>query len=168
MTAAFERGWRPGVIGDIVVAHGRYYARDWGFGAFFEAKVAGELAAFVGRYDPARDLLLAARRNEDFLGAVVVDGSDPELAPGQAHLRWFITTGAARGTGLGGRLMAEAMSFLARSGADGCYLTTFAGLHAARRLYERHGFVLTEETQADSWGVVVREQRFHWRLSKTD
>ena len=155
-----EAGWRPGVIGAIATAHGVYYAREWGFGPFFEAKVAREAADFVDRYDPARDLLLSAERDGAFLGSVVIDGSDPALPPATAHLRWFITTDAARGTGVGGRLMAAAMDFLAAAGHRRCYLTTFEGLDAARRLYERHGFRLTAEAPAETWGVTVVEQRF--------
>jgi hypothetical protein len=45
----------PGAIGRVVELHGAYYHAHWGFGAFFEAKVAGELAEFIGRYDEKRD-----------------------------------------------------------------------------------------------------------------
>lgn len=162
MSGAFARGWRPGVIGQIVAAHAGYYARDWGFGAFFETKVARELAGFMDSYDAGRDLLLSASRDGWFLGSIVIDGSDPALANGEAHLRWFILTDAARGQGVGGGLMDAAMAFVSEVGFDACYLTTFAGLDAARRLYERHGFVLTKEAEAESWGRTVREQRFEW------
>ena len=37
---------------------------------------------------------------------------------------------------------------------------TFTGLDAARRMYEARGFRLVEETEAQSWGKSVREQRF--------
>ena len=47
-----------------------------------------------------------------------------------------------------------------KSGGAACYLTTFAGLDAARHLYETAGFVLEGESDADPWGGGVREQRF--------
>ncbi|MBK5949828.1 hypothetical protein CH339_00610 [Rhodobium orientis] len=153
-------GWVPGVVGEIVRAHAVYYAREWDFGPVFEAKVAGGLAAFLERYDPARDRLVHAHDGDTFLGSVVIDGSDPELAPGGTHLRWFVVTDAARGRGLGRRLMDEAVGFLQSSGAASCYLDTFAGLDAARHLYESCGFRLTEEREATSWGTPVAEQRF--------
>ena len=34
------REYVPGSIGRLVELHGRYYARDWRFGRYFEAKVA--------------------------------------------------------------------------------------------------------------------------------
>jgi hypothetical protein len=35
------KGYVPGTIGRVVELHGAYYHAHWGFGAFFEAKVAG-------------------------------------------------------------------------------------------------------------------------------
>ncbi len=39
---AFElrRGPWPGLLGDVVAMHGRYYAANWQFPVVFEAKVA--------------------------------------------------------------------------------------------------------------------------------
>jgi hypothetical protein len=49
------RGYIPGSIGRVAELHGTYYYQHWGFGLFFEAKVATELAAFLGRYNEQRD-----------------------------------------------------------------------------------------------------------------
>lgn len=155
-------GYQPGAIGRVVEMHARYYAEHWRFGLFFERKVAGELAAFLGRYDESRDRFLCARRGDRVVGAITVDGSEPESARETAHIRWFIVDAGERGGGVGARLMAEAMGFIAATGFVDAYLWTFAGLDAARRLYERHGFVLAEEVEAEQWGTPVREQRFVW------
>ena len=51
-------GYVPGSIGRIVEMHGRYCARHWRFGAFFEAKVAQELGELLARFmltDQQRD-----------------------------------------------------------------------------------------------------------------
>jgi hypothetical protein len=37
-------------------------------------------------------------------------------------------------------------------------------LDAARALYERHGFELTEERPDRTWGVEMTEQRFDLRI----
>ena len=158
-----RHGWVPGIIGEVVRAHAAFYAREWGFGPFFEAKVAREMGAFLQRYDPARDCLFRA---EDaggggrFLGALTVDGGDPKLEEGVAHLRWFIVADGARGRGVGGALMRTGLDFLAEAGFRSCFLATFAGLDAARRLYEGAGFVPDGEAEAESWGTRVVEQRF--------
>lgn len=153
-------GWRPGALGFIVGEHGRYYARHWGFGAFFEAKVATEAGLFAGRAHERDDRLFLALDSADrILGALVIDANDPASPPGEAHLRWFILSEAARGRGMGQQLMQAAMDHVDRLGL-GCWLTTFVGLDAARHLYERHGFVLEREADAASWGVKVHEQLF--------
>jgi GNAT superfamily N-acetyltransferase len=154
-------GWTPGTLGQVVSLHGRYYAREWGFGPYFEAKVASAMAAFIPRLDPARDLFLAARRGGHLLGSITMDGSETEAD--EAHLRWFITADAARGTGIGKRLMSQAMEFCDRVEFRLVYLDTFKGLDAARHLYESHGFELVSEHPDSTWGVEVTEQRFERR-----
>jgi GNAT superfamily N-acetyltransferase len=154
-------GWQPGTLGQVVSLHGRYYAREWGFGPYFEAKVAAGMAEFIPRLDPSRDLFLAARRGAHLLASITIDGSETEAD--EAHLRWFITSDAARGTGIGRRLMTEAMAFCDRVGFALVYLDTFKGLDAARHLYEAHGFALTSEQPDTTWGVEVTEQRFERR-----
>jgi GNAT superfamily N-acetyltransferase len=156
-------GYRPGCLADIVGLHARYYARHWGFGLAFETKVASELAEFMSRLDPERDLFLAAYDADRVAGSVVVDASGG--GPAGAHLRWFIVGDAARGTGLGGRLIERAMAFCDGQGCKAVWLTTFAGLDAARALYEKHGFILTAEPQVDQWRGGVREQVFERRLA---
>jgi GNAT superfamily N-acetyltransferase len=157
---SIRHGWVPGVVGEVVRAHAAFYAREWSFGPFFEAKVAREMGDFLQRYDPAKDRLFHAEGDGRFLGSLTVDGGDPALAEGVAHLRWFIVADGARGRGVGGALMRAGLGFLAEAGFRSCYLTTFAGLDPARRLYEDAGFVLAGETEAESWGTPVSEQRF--------
>jgi ribosomal protein S18 acetylase RimI-like enzyme len=157
-SVTLSRGWTPGLLGWIVAEHGRSYAREWGLGQAFEAKVAEGLGALAGRAQP-RDLLLAARDGDAILGAIAVDGS---LSPDGARIRYFILAEAARGRGVGRRLLDGAMAFISAEGFDRAWLTTFAGLDAARHLYESVGFRLTREAVDTSWGVALREQRFDW------
>ncbi len=151
--------YRPGVIGEIVRLHAEYYAREWGFGLPFEAKVAGELSVFLAGFREHRDFF---RTERDSAGALL--GTISLQAPGGeetlAHLRWFITSDAARGSGLGRRLLAEAVRHSDIAGFPGIYLTTFAGLASARHLYEEYGFRLVSEANVDQWSGGVREQRF--------
>jgi GNAT superfamily N-acetyltransferase len=160
MSIEIEQGWKPGLIGDIVSAHGVYYAREWGFGQIFEAKVARELACFLDACRPETDRLFHATHHGRFAGSLAIDGSDAALPAGMAHLRWFIVADQARGGGVGRLLMTTALRFLAEAGFRSCYLSTFAGLNCARRLYEAAGFVLEHEQDAETWGTRVTEQRF--------
>ena len=122
------------------------------------AWVAAECAEFCSRIDPARDglwLLVDAGR---ILGSIAIDGA----AAGGAHLRWFIVADEARGGDHGRPMLEAAMAFCRRAGHRRVHLTTFAGLEAARALYERQGFRRVSEAQGGTWGTTVREQRFEW------
>jgi GNAT superfamily N-acetyltransferase len=173
-------GYGPGALGRIVALHADYYARHWGFGPYFEAKVAGDLADFLTRGERPDDRLWCARAAGRIVGAIAIDGADAARAekrgrtpfsaaaarapgdPGEtgAHLRWFIVAEALQGAGLGARLLDGALAFCRARGFASVYLWTFAGLDPARRLYEARGFRLAEEAPAETWGTRVVEQRF--------
>jgi GNAT superfamily N-acetyltransferase len=155
-------GYRPGALAAIVGLHAGYYARHWNFGLPFETRVGAELAEFLARHDPARDLFLVAYFDGDAVGSVIIDQSGGS-AQG-AHLRWFIVSEQMQGKGLGADLLGRALNFCDELGYERVWLTTFAGLDAARGLYERHGFALTGEAETDQWGGDVREQVFERRL----
>ena len=149
-------GYYPGVIGEITRLHAVYYAENWGFDLSFEAQVGRELAEFMARFDPARDFLGVARDPMGLAGAVALDG-DPEEG---ARIRWFIVDPAHHGSGLGRELLGRAVRFGRQAGHERTFLWTFAGLEAARRLYEQAGFALAEELQVDQWGSNIKEQKF--------
>jgi len=93
------------------------------------------------------------------VGSVAIDGED--LGAGIAHLRWFIVDDEVRGAGVGRRLLQAALDFVdERAAFQATQLWTFSGLHAARSLYEAHGFACVEERPGDRWGRLVPEQRF--------
>ena len=155
------QGYRPGAIGRVTELHGRYYHRHWGFGLYFETKVAAELAAFFGRFDAPRDGFWVALLEDEIVGSVTLDGGDAK-SPG-ARLRWFILAEKAAGRGVGTLLLEAALDFCRRAGFGQVHLWTFAGLDAARHLYEKFGFTLTQEQEHRQWGEPVLEQKFEWR-----
>ncbi|NLW69170.1 MAG: GNAT family N-acetyltransferase [Bacteriovoracaceae bacterium] len=155
-------GYIPGSLGRIAELHGDYYHRHWGFGLFFEAKVATGLAEFVGRYDRSRDGLWTALLNGRVEGSIAIDGINARR--GGAHLGWFIVSDALRGKGVGGKLLSTAVDFCMSRGYARIHLWTFEGLDAARHLYEKAGFRLVEERIGARWGTEVNEQRFECAL----
>jgi len=152
-----ETGYRPGAIGRISELHGTYYHREWGFGLYFEAKVATELSVFLKRFDENRDGIWIATQNGHIEGAIVIDGVHGEVEG--AHLRWFIVSDAVRGQGVGRQLIKRAVDFCGGKGYERVYLWTFEGLNAARHLYETAGFRLVKEQFGEQWGTSVNEQR---------
>lgn len=155
-------GYRPGLIARVTEMHALFYAREAGFGQRFESVVAGGLAEFCGRLDtqdPSPNAVWTAEVDGRIAGSVAIDGED--LGPGTAHLRWFIVDDGVRGGGVGRQLLAAALAFVdARPAFAETHLWTFSGLHAARRLYEAHGFTCVEERPGSQWGRKVLEQRF--------
>lgn len=156
------RGYIPGVIGRITGLHARYYSQHWGFGLFFESKVATQVAEFMNRYDEERDGMWIVLVDGEIVGSIAIDGINARK--NGAHLRWFIVAPEHQGGGIGKTLIGEATDFCRRAGYRRVYLWTFAGLDAARHLYETWGFRLVEEFDGDQWGRLVREQRFELSL----
>lgn len=160
MQGAEFAGYYPGVIGEVTRLHATYYARHWGLDLSFEAQVSRELAEFLQRAEPARDLFLAARGREGLGGCVALDGAPEE----GARLRWFIVEPVWHGQGLGRELLSRSLEFARRAGHRKVFLWTFAGLDAARRLYEAAGFTLAEAHRVNQWGNEITEQRFELHL----
>ena len=148
----------PGAIGRVAELHASYYSKAWGFGLYFEAKVACELAEFLRRYDPGKDGFWTANLGGRVEGSIAIDGARAQTDG--AHLRWFILSEALRGQAVGNRLMQRAVGYCRERGYSRVYLWTFQGLDAARHLYEKFGFRLAEEIEGEQWGKRVLEQRF--------
>ncbi len=157
MNPVVSEGYEPGCIGKITQLHAAYYAASHGFGMAFEAKVASELSEFCRGYTPRRDGIWLVR-NPEIEGSVILDGANASEAG--AHLRWFITSDSLRGHGIGKQLLAQAMALADAREYKKVYLWTFAGLAAARHLYEAFGFKLVYQSPGRQWGTVVEEQRF--------
>lgn len=151
-------GYIPGAIGKITELHAKYYNKHAQFGLFFEVKVASEMAEFLSRFNQKYDGFWVAKTKEEIIGSITVDSIETDSKG--AHLRWFIVSSEYHGQGIGNKLLQNAIHFLKEKKIQHAYLWTFAGLDAARHLYEKFGFKLTQEQEGDQWGVIVREQKF--------
>jgi GNAT superfamily N-acetyltransferase len=151
-------GYIPGAMGRIVELHAAYYHRAWGFGLFFEARVAKEMSEFFSRFNEARDGFWTVCHNHRVEGGIAIDGI--KAMEDGAHLRWFILSAEVQGRGFGNRLMEEVISFCKKKKHQKIYLETFEGLHAARHLYEKFGFKLVHQAEGAQWGKRMAEQKF--------
>lgn len=150
---------RPGILADLVRLHMDYYGPEWGLGERFEAGLVDGFGEFESRFDPARDYFAYVRnRQGNVVGMIAMDGIDRDGKGGR--LRWFIVGPKTGGAGIGRELIARALAFADRNGMSQVWLSTFPGLHAARHLYEAHGFELAEERTEDHWGGSQGEQIF--------
>lgn len=153
-----KTGYTAGIVGRIVEMHASYYSRLVGFGVTFESKVAADLTDFILRAESPLNEIWYVQKGEQVVGSIAIDGED--LGDGKAHLRWFIVDSTLHGTGVGKHLIGKAMAFCDSRRFREAQLWTFKGLDAARKLYERHGFLLVDEHPGDQWGAEVMEQKF--------
>lgn len=152
-------GYIPGGLSASCALQSHYYALHHGFGAIFEAGRLSDIGEFLDRYDSQRDGIWLLVDGGRVQGSIVIDAE--AAAPGAAQLRWFIVSDSLRGHDWGQRLMSAAMDFCRQRFAT-VHLHTFAGLDAARHLYERHGFKLISERSSTDWGPPVLDQHFKW------
>ncbi|NNE87746.1 MAG: GNAT family N-acetyltransferase [Silicimonas sp.] len=158
-----ETQFYPGALGEIITLHAQYYAENWGFGTFFEAKVGRELSDFATRC-ATNDLLLLARDDTGLAASLILDLNDSASGVRGGHLRWFIAAERCRGSGMGRALMETAITHAERHSGGRMWLTTFKGLGPARHLYESFGFHLAAEAPGEAWGTVVTEQEFQRKV----
>ena len=151
---------RPGDIGYLIYLHGVLYAREYGLDYSFEGYVATGLGEFAKSYDERRDRLWLAEDGGRIVGSIAIVGREDRVG----QLRWFLVDAEARGSGLGRRLIQEALKFCRDLGFASVFLWTLGELKAAAHLYEDAGFRRTEQKRHEIWGSVRTEERYHLTL----
>lgn len=151
---------RPGDLGRVTLQHGVLYAAEYGFDHTFEAYVAESLAEFGKAAPSARSRLWIAEADGNIVGSIGIIGREGSLA----QLRWLLVAPEARGQGLGGRLVRDALKFCRDTGARSVFLWTVHVLTAAAHLYTDAGFRITEAHTRTMWGTTLIEQRYDLSL----
>jgi GNAT superfamily N-acetyltransferase len=149
----------PGDAGYVAYMHGKFYFENHGFYPSAEYYFIKHLADFV--HDPTGGRLWIAGINSITVGSIAIVRVDVKTA----QLRWFLVDEGYQGIGIGNRLIQTAIGFCRDNKYDNVFLWTFKGLDKARTLYDKYGFILTEEKANNEWSnAEIIEQKLELKL----
>ena len=153
------RPHRAGDLGWIVGRHGALYAEEYGWDAKFEAMVAEIAARLLANFEARRERCWIAEQDGEPVGSVALVRETDRTA----RLRLLLVEPAARGYGLGRRLVEVCLDFARQAGYRKIVLSTFNVLVAAHRIYQAEGFRLVSEEPQRRFGHDLIEES--WELS---
>ena len=154
------RPFHPHDIPWLIDRHQALYAESDGFDESFGRLVESILIEFALSAEPGRDAGWIADDEGERLGSIFCTSTNN---PAIAKLRLFLVEPAARGTGLGKRLLDTCIAFARDSGRSRLTLWTHDSHRAAIRLYQRHGFAMTAEEPVRHFGQDMVQQQ--WALA---
>jgi DNA-binding MarR family transcriptional regulator/GNAT superfamily N-acetyltransferase len=150
------RAPRPGDMGWVIQHQMAGYHAAYGWDETYEALVARIIADYLDHRDPAREAAWIAEVDGERAGSIFCVRQTGTVA--QLRLLWVEP--AARGLGLGSKLVEECMRFARSAGYTEMTLWTNSVLADARRIYQRAGFTLRDEEPHHSFGADLIGQ--HW------
>ncbi len=142
------RPHQPGDMGWVVSRQGLLYAQEYGWDDQYEALAAKIAANFIEKFDARRERCWIAERRGELVGAVYLVKHSQTVA----KLRLLHVEAAARGLGIGKRLVEECIRFARRTGYKKITLWTQSILLAARHIYKQAGFRCVRKKRHHSFG----------------
>jgi DNA-binding MarR family transcriptional regulator/N-acetylglutamate synthase-like GNAT family acetyltransferase len=151
---------RAGDMGWVVQRNAAVYAEEFGWDASYEALVARIVADYLDNRDPEAEAAWIAEVDGTRAGCVFCVRENDTTA----RLRLLLVEPWARGLGIGSRLVDEVLRFARRAGYSQITLWTNDVLADARRVYQRAGFTLDDESRHHSFGHDLTGQNWSRRL----
>jgi DNA-binding MarR family transcriptional regulator/GNAT superfamily N-acetyltransferase len=165
--SALPRGYllrspRPGDMGWVVQRNAALYAEEFGWDTSYETLVARIVAEYMDHHDPDAEAAWIAEVDGTPAGCVFCVRENA----GTARLRLLLVEPWARGLGIGARLVDEVLRFARQAGYSQVTLWTNDVLADARRIYQRAGFTLDNESRHHSFGKELTGQNWSLGLSR--
>jgi DNA-binding MarR family transcriptional regulator/GNAT superfamily N-acetyltransferase len=143
---------RPLKVGDLGwITHRQavLYTQEYGWDWTYEGLVAQILGNFAANFDATREDAWIAELGDQVVGSVfLMKTDDPQIA----KLRLLYVDPAARGLGVGSRLVHACIERARELGYRKLTLWTNDILVSARKIYQAAGFTLQEENRHHSFG----------------
>jgi len=144
----------------VVRKHDGLYAAEHGWDHTF-GEMCQEIAdTFLRDFDPEHEAGWIAEKDGAIVGSIFLARRSDTVG----QLRMLIVAPAARGLGIGTRLVAECVGRARTVGYEHLILWTVRSLDSARRLYEAEGFRLTSEEGTHAWGHDHMSQAWELKL----
>jgi len=147
---------QPGDMGWVVQRNAAVYTEEFGWDSSYEALVARIVADYVDHSDPGAEAAWIAEVDGTPAGCVFCVRENATTA----RLRLLLVEPSARGLGIGSRLVEEVLRFARQAGYSGITLWTNDVLLDARRIYQRAGFTLDNESRHHSFGKDLTGQNW--------
>jgi len=150
--SASDVKFRPLKVGDLGwVTHRQavLYQQEYGWDWTYEALVAQILGDFAANFDASREDAWIAELDGQVAGSIFLMKSDAKKT---AKLRLLYVEPAARGLGVGSRLVRLCIDRARELSYTRLTLWTNDVLTSARKIYEAAGFVLAKESRHHSFG----------------
>lgn len=153
------RAFRAGDMGMISARQSLLYRETYGWNAQIEIVVGQVTTDFLRDFKPGREQCWIAEVGGLMAGSVLLT----DEGQGICRLRLLYVEPFAQGLGIGHALVAACVDFARAAGYAEIVLWTHTILETARRIYARHGFIITETAMHETFGTPLMGET--WRLS---
>lgn len=142
------RSPHAGDFGWVIQSNGRLYADEYRWDETYEGLVATIVGDFIKNFDEKKERCWVAEKDGENVGAVFLVKKSTTIA----QLRLLIVEPNARGLGLGKRLVDECTRFARQAGYKKIKLWTQSTLLAARSIYKKAGYKMTDSKKNHLFG----------------
>ena len=133
------------------------YEREYGLASdIWKAYVTNGVNQMFDNFTPEKDDIALLEAEGQLAGCIAIVHTNEDTA----QLRFFFVEPSVRGRGAGELLIQHALAFCEKRKYHHVFLWTCSELKAARYIYEKYGFHLTQAHENKDWGAVVLEEKW--------